>query len=154
MKKYLDYRSECMKDKSVKTWIKLYKHFQNIEQSLVRIQSFDQDELCFEMEDIQGFCLNDNERIAQLTRKQKRDIISQVICLWGKMQTWTVPTDMNYIFMHRDFCINNLMYDEFNSIVKLVDPDSFAITPPALDNPIYHGPFIDTLYIMRLWERL
>ena len=31
---------------------------------------------------------------------------------------------------------------------------TFNIQNPSVDSPIYHGPFIDTLYIMKLWERL
>ena len=155
MKKYLNDKSYCVKyrqNMSPSTWFNTYKKFQDIESSLVKIHTFEEKELSFEMESIKSFCLTETHLLKSISKTELRQIISKVISLWGRLQTFTV--DDENIFIHRDFCICNLMYETDTKQIKLIDPDAFNIQNPSVDSPIYHGPFIDTLYIMKLWERL
>ena len=154
MKKYLNERSMCIHNKhtSPQEWFTLYTKFQKIEPRLAKISNFNEQELSFEIEKVNGFGLYDFDQIKKLSIKERRNIMSDVICLWGKLQSFTV--DETYIFLHKDFCVNNLMYDTNKKQVKLIDPDAFQKEAPRQFTPIFHGPFIDTLYNIKQWERL
>jgi len=155
MKKYLNERSMCIHNRqymSPQEWFTLYTKFQKIEPRLVQISNFNDKELSFEMEKVQGFGLSDFDQIKKLSINERRNVMSEVICLWGKLQSFTI--DEIYTFVHKDFCVNNLMYDTNKKQVKLIDPDAFQKEAPRQFAPIFHGPFIDTLYNMKQWERL
>ena len=155
MKKYLNEKSMCIHNKkwtTPKEWFKLYTKFQNIEPRLVRISNFNKKELSFEMEDINGFVLSENDKIRELSIIERRKIRSEVINIWGTLQTFSV--DDSFTFIHKGFCINNLIYDIDKKQVRLIDPDSFHKEAPGQFKPIWHGPFVDTLYNTMQWERL
>ena len=155
MKKHLNERSMCIHNKDLTTpheWFKLYTKFQKIEPRLVQIYNFNKKELCFEMEDINGFVLTDVNKIKKLERWKRRKIQAEIISLWGTLQTFSV--DDIYTFIHKDFCMNNLMYDTDKKQVRLIDPDSFHKEAPRLFNTTWHGIFIDTLINTVQWETL
>ena len=111
MKKYLNERSMCIHNKkwtTPKEWFKLYTKFQNLEPRLVRISNFNKKELSFEMEDINGFVLSENDKIKELSIIERRKIRSEVIKIWGTLQTFSV--DDSFTFIHKDFCINNFIF--------------------------------------------
>ena len=93
MKKHLNERSMCIHNKDLTTpyeWFKLYTKFQKIEPWLVQIYNFNKKELCFEMEDINGFVLTDVNKIKKLERWKRRKIQAEIISLWGTLQTFSV----------------------------------------------------------------
>ena len=153
MKKYLNERSMCIHNNttSPRKWFDNYTGFQRNYPQLVHISKFNEKELSYEMEEIKGFALSDTPELKKLSIRERRNITSAVIVLWGKIHNFTISDKSTFI--HKDFCINNLMYDIENRQVRLIDPDAFEIECPRFDN-IYYGPFIDTLYNMRQWEKL
>jgi hypothetical protein len=137
-------------DFNVRRWESLYKKYQSENPELVEIFSVDHENGFFTMEDINGFVLSDTLRVRDLEISEKRKITTDVIVLWGKMQSWSV--DGQKVFVHRDYCINNIMYDVDRKHIKLIDPDSFCYDYPHMMTPRWHGTFIDTIYNMRNWE--
>jgi len=155
MKKYLNERSMCIHNNeymSPRKWFDNYVGFQRIYPQLVHISKFDEIELSFEMEKIEGFVLSDLDTLKTLSIRERRNIASSVIILWGKIYNFTISD--KFTFIHKDFCVNNLMYDTKNRQVRLIDPDSFNIVSPSLDHAVFFGPFIDTIYNMKQWEKL
>ena len=104
------------------------------------------------MEKIEGFDLRETHLIKRMTKQERRHLMYEVISLWGLIQTFTI--DDQRTFIHRDFCISNLMYEPATQCVRLIDPDAFDIQTPSEDAPTYLGNFVDTLYNMKRWEKL
>ena len=159
MKKYLNERSMCLHSQSgftPKEWFTLYTKFQNIEPRLVQIYNFNKKELSFEKEDIDGFVLSDTDEVKKLERWKRRKIQSEVISIWGTIQTFSVDDKHGTgtaTFIHKDYCTNNLMYDTNKKQVRLIDPDAFHKESPGEFPPIWHGLFIETLYNTSQWEK-
>ena len=139
-------------DQSIHEWLNYYLKFQDQEQGLVKIIDFDHSNSQMKMEKVRGINLADTEAVATLPREVRRDIGSQIITLYGRMQKWTVNT--HEIFFHKDFNTSNIMYNPKTKLIKLIDPDSFQILQPYKINSVYHGAFIDTLYAIKQWETL
>jgi serine/threonine protein kinase len=146
--------SRCLRmnnDVSLSKWFDLYQMFQSKQPRLVKIINFDGDRT-IEMEKIEGFDLRETHLIKRMTKQERRHLMYEVISLWGLIQTFTI--DDQRTFIHRDFCISNLMYEPSTKCVRLIDPDAFDIQTPSEDAPTYLGNFVDTLYNMKRWEKL
>jgi serine/threonine protein kinase len=151
--KQMTEHSRCLQMDSVSLhqWFDFYQMFQEKEPRLVKIVNFDGDRT-IEIEKIEGFDLRDTRLIKRMTKEERRHLTYEVISLWGIIQTFTI--DDHKTFLHRDFCISNLMYEPSTRRVRLIDPDSFTVLNPSEDNPTHLGNFIDTLYNMKRWENL
>ena len=96
-------------DQSIHEWLNYYLKFQDQEQGLVKIIDFDRSNSQMKMEKVRGINLADTEAVATLPREVRRDIGSQIITLYGRMQKWTINT--HEIFFHKDFNTSNIMYN-------------------------------------------
>lgn len=152
--KHINDNSRCLRmenNVSLPRWVNIYQGFQRKHPQLVKIINFDRDRT-IEMEKIEGFDLRETHLIKKLSIEERRHLTYEVISLWGIMQTFTI--DDHKTFLHRDFCISNLMYEPSTKRVRLIDPDSFEVVSPSEVSPTYFGNFVDTLYNMRRWEQL
>ena len=152
--KYFNDRSYCYRgpDFTVSDWLEIYQKYQSENPELVEIIKVDEENGSYIMEEINGFPLSDYSSLRDLQKVEIRRTVSHVIGLWGRMQNWY--PDGRRLFIHKDYNLNNIMYDFDRKHIRLIDPDAFCLESPKHFTPNWHGFFIDTLYNMREWEKL
>tara|TARA_Y100000114_G_scaffold49862_2_gene45539 strand:+ start:802 stop:1416 length:615 start_codon:yes stop_codon:yes gene_type:complete len=130
--KYVPHLNAVVKDANLawwcyenrKTWIELYNSYYEYDNRVVKLIDFDGVNLS--TEPLEGFNLDDFDRLIELDIETLMFMHYELIDIWSRQLRFTHPLiPENYSWYHFDFLAKNLMWSQGR--LRLIDPDHFKI---------------------------
>lgn len=147
MKKFTKVIPQKERSKITENWITLYNDYCNFDNRAVKIVKYRDNNTKFVMEHIEGILLSDLKSVKKLELSERRFILDEFVDIyWTQFKFKHEFLNLDDIFIHNDFYLDNLVYS--NGKVRLIDPDSFTFSKISLYNNIHYGKFIESLTIL------